>query len=372
MDSEGGATRLFDGSFLLAGPETTVVADGVRAVVAETDPDELATRVTKDLVDSGVPVAVGALPFDGDAAPHVLVPQSVRCTGTVHPYRSPVEPWRPSPPTVTEVPTGDGYRRAVAAAVSAMRADEGLRKVVLARTLELTYAERIRLDALLPGLVETNPSGYTFATPLPGGATLFGASPELLLSRRGSRVESNPLAGSRPRGADDAADRAAGAELLASAKDLAEHRVVVAAVVEGLRPFCRSLTVPSGPSLVGTPTMWHLSTKVTGELVDLDVSALRLAAALHPTPAVCGTPRPLARTVIGELEPFSRGFYGGAVGWCSASGDGEWVVGIRCGEVLGSRMRLYSGAGIMPESDPTAELDETSAKFATLLRVLGL
>ncbi|WP_018682625.1 isochorismate synthase [Actinokineospora enzanensis] len=360
------------GDFLLAGPHTTVTATGTAAVVAESDPDELAARVTKYLVDTRAPLAVGALPFDPAAAAHIVVPTSVHRTGSVHPFQWDGPRWTPRPPSVTALPSPDGYRRAVAAAVSALRADDELRKVVLARTLHLAFDESVRIDRLLGRLAETNPLGYTYAVPLPDGSTLVGASPELLLSRRGPQVTLNPLAGSLPRGADEATDRANAAALLASRKDQGEHRVVVEAVVEGLRPFCRALSVPAEPSLVSTATMWHLSTVITGTVNDPDVSSLRLAAALHPTPAVCGTPTAAARAAIGELEPFERGFYSGLVGWCTAEGDGEWVVAIRSAEVSGNGMRLFSGAGIMPDSDPAAELAETDAKFGTLLRALGV
>jgi isochorismate synthase len=135
--------------------------------------------------------------------------------------------------------------------------------------------------------------------------------------------------------------------------------------------------VPDEPELVRTTAVWHLSTRVTGELRDPGVSALRLASALHPTPAVCGAPAKQARATIEALEPFDRGFYAGAIGWCDAEGDGQWVVGIRCAEltepVTGpSTMTLYSGAGIMPASVPELEVTETSAKFQTLLRAMGL
>jgi len=112
---------------------------------------------------------------------------------------------------------------------------------------------------------------------------------------------------------------------------------------------------------------------VTSSTRFIDCStALRLAAALHPTPAICGTPTDAARSLVGELEPFDRAYYAGAVGWVDADGDGEWAVAIRCAEVADTSMRLYAGGGIVPASDPQAELDETSAKFQILLRAIGL
>ncbi|HVK23302.1 MAG TPA: isochorismate synthase [Actinokineospora sp.] len=363
--------RYRPGDFLLAGPASTLLATGCHAVVTELDPDELATRVGKLLLDSGVPAAVGVLPFDHTAEPRVVIPAEARWAGPAHGLVPAAKP-HPAPLSSTAVPEPAVYAQAVADTVADLRADPELRKVVLARALDLGFAAPADIAALLPGLIRANPLGYTYAADLDGGRTLLGASPELLLRRTGATVLSNPLAGSVPRRTDPVEDRAVAEALLASAKDQGEHRVVVEAVVEVLRPFCRSLTVPAAPSLVETPTVWHLSTQITGELIDPDVSALRLAAALHPTPAVCGTPPAAARAAIAHHEPFDRGFYSGVVGWCDASGDGEWIVAIRCAEVEDRRMRLFAGAGIMPDSVPESELAETAAKLKTLLDALGL
>jgi isochorismate synthase len=364
------------GSFLLTSPTRALLATGERQVVTERDPEELAKRVTKLLVDADVPVAVGALPFDTDAAPHIVLPDAARWSGPLPAY-----PRRPvgAAVSVEQIPSRAGYARAVASAVASLKAGE-LRKVVLARALELTMAAPVDVRTLLANLVSDNAAGFTYAVDLPtetGRRTLVGATPEMLLSRTGTTVVANPLAGSIPRDPDPAKDHANGQALLASVKDHDEHRVVVEAVADALRPFCRTLDVPAEPSLISTTAVWHLSTHITGELRDPNVSSLRLASALHPTPAVCGTPSAAARATITALEPFDRGFYAGAIGWCDADGDGQWVVGIRCAElvepVVGpSTMTLYSGAGIMPASVPESEVTETSAKFQTLLRAMGL
>lgn len=365
------------GSFLLTSPQRALLATGERHVVTEPDPDELAKKVTKLLVDSDVPVAVGALPFDVDAAPHIVLPDTVRWSGPPRAY-----PRRPvgSAASVEPVPSRAGYARAVACAVDSLKAGE-LRKVVLARALRLTMTAPVDVRTLLANLVSDNAAGFTYAVDLPptsgGRRTLVGATPEMLLSRAGTTVLANPLAGSIPRDPDPDKDHANGQALLASRKDHEEHRVVVESVADALRPFCRELSVPATPSLIRTTAVWHLSTRITGELRDPGVSSLRLASALHPTPAVCGTPAPAARATITALEPFDRGFYAGAIGWCDADGDGQWVVGIRCAEltepVAGpATTTLYAGAGIMPASVPELEVTETSAKFQTLLRAMGL
>ncbi|MDG4862980.1 chorismate-binding protein, partial [Streptomyces sp. T-3] len=195
---------------------------------------------------------------------------------------------------------------------------------------------------------------------------------ELLVSRLGGRLVANPLAGSTPRSADLAEDVRRAAALLESAKDLHEHAVVVDAVREALAPYCTDLEVPERPTLVRTAAMWHLSTTVTGTVAQPSTSALELAYALHPTPAVCGTPTGLAREVIAELEPFDRGLYTGMVGWGDANGDGEWVVTIRCAEAEERSLRLYAGAGVVADSSPQAETAETGAKFGTFLHAVGV
>ncbi|HEU5475410.1 MAG TPA: isochorismate synthase [Actinophytocola sp.] len=362
------------GSFFLSTPKRTLLASGAEDTVTEPDPDELSGLVTKLLTDSGIPVAVGALPFDPADSPHVVLPRTARWAG---PPRASADRFPVALPgcAVEPLPAPEEFERRVARAVAALNGGE-LRKVVLARALRLTTAVPVEARAVLGNLLRANVSGYTYAVDLPpAGAerrTLVGASPELLLRRTGPMVTANPIAGTVPRDPDPDADRRAAEALLASAKDLDEHLVVVEAVVDALRPFCRRLAVSPEPELVSTPAVWHLSTQVTGELIDPGISALRLACALHPTPAVCGTPPDLARRTIAELEPFRRGFYAGAVGWCDAAGDGEWVVAIRCAEIVDHTVQLYSGAGIMPASQPHLELAETSAKFRTLLGAMGL
>ncbi len=127
---------------------------------------------------------------------------------------------------------------------------------------------------------------------------------------------------------------------------------------------------PHEPELLGTANVWHLATPFRGRLHDPSVTALELVAALHPTPAVCGSPREAAREALEHLEPIERGGYAGPVGWMDANGDGEWAIALRCAEITGSTARLYAGAGIVADSEPEAELDETERKFWALLDAL--
>jgi isochorismate synthase len=278
---------------------------------------------------------------------------------------------------LTSHPSPQGYRQSVADAVSRIRSG-GLQKVVLARTLEVRAGRPLDAKRLAHRLRAVDPQAYTFIVPTsvldtetenrPKHVhTLVGASPELLVSRRGLEVRSNPLAGSAPRSGDPEEDRANASALVASPKDREEHAIVVDAVAETLEPFCAQLAWDPEPVPLETPNVWHLSTRFRGMLREPAPSALDLVAALHPTPAVAGTPRDVALDVIDELEPFDRGRYAGPVGWMDADGDGEWALALRCADLQGDRAVLYAGAGIVADSEPERELDETERKFRAFL-----
>jgi isochorismate synthase len=267
-----------------------------------------------------------------------------------------------------EVPAAKDYAEAVATATARIRAG-GLRKVVLARTIEVEAGRMLDPRRLAQRVRAVSPDAYTFAVPA-GDGVLVGASPELLVARHGREVTANPLAGSAPRAGDPDEDLANAEALSASAKDLEEHAIVVEAVAETLRPFCEELTWDREPVLMETPNVWHLSTRFRGALKDPAPSAVDLALALHPTPAVGGTPRDVALAAMAELEPFERGAYAGPVGWVDAEGDGEWAIALRCALLAGERATLSAGAGIVANSDPWAEVEETDRKFRAFLDAL--
>ena len=336
------------------------------------------------------PVAAGAIAFGGGRRLHELVVprRAVRRTHDGKTWRVDTavvgEPGEDPPPfdrpaggaphepfrdvQITEVPTSDAYVRAVASAVELLRGTD-LRKVVLARTVEVDAGRTLDPRSLVHRLRAVDPDAYTFAAPTNDGV-IVGASPELLVSRRGREVRSNPLAGSAPRSGDPDEDRANADALAASTKDREEHVIVVEAVAETLGPYCEDLTWDPEPVLRETPNVWHLSTKFRGTLRDPATTALDLVTALHPTPAVAGTPRDRALSVIEGLEPFDRDRYAGPVGWIDANGDGEWAVALRCAELRGSRATLYAGAGIVADSVPERELAETEPKFRAFLDAL--
>lgn len=370
-------------AFVLATARETVVAAGQRHVVPpEAGWAEQFRAFVRGLDRSGPPVLVGALPFQSGRRPHLYQPEAFTRTPSDEADAGPRSAAQPRPATwhVVACPPRAEYERNVARALAMLEpADAGpeaLRKVVVARSLLLEADAALNVGALLERL-RSDSSVTVFAVPLPPRQpgvprTLIGATPELLVDKTGSTVVSEPLAGSAPRSRDRAADRESAELLLQSRKDRREHAMVVEWIADRLTPYCRRLHVPREPSLVSTRFVWHLATRVEGELCDPDVSSLELLESLHPTPAICGSPPGAARAAISVLEPFDREFFGGAVGWCDAGGDGRWYMSIRCADISGPVARLYAGAGIVAGSDPATEGGETSAKLAALLDALGV
>ncbi len=358
------------GSVLLgSGPVQVLTAE--RSDRAEWADEVLAVLAGPD----GGRIGFGALSFRGDGPARLLRPRSTSriAQADLAPVLAAPEAYRGAL-SVIEAPSGAEYGAAVAAAVERIVGPGNLRKVVLGRWLDILAEPAIDSRQLLAELSRRHPGQYLFSVPLDGEAVLVGASPELLVSRRGASIRSTPLAGSMPRSADPDEDRRRGDALLDSAKDLAEHRYVIEAIAEALDPLCRDLDVPSAPVVISTDTMWHLASPIRGTLAagaGSRLSALHLAQLLHPTPAVGGSPRDAAYGVIAELEAEDRGFLTGAVGWVDADGDGDWAVTIRAGVLDGASMRLFAGAGIVADSVPASEIAETQGKLSTMLRAVG-
>lgn len=277
---------------------------------------------------------------------------------------------------ITAVIGEDRYVDMVREAVERIEAGP-LHKVVLGRVVDIVSDPPLRAGEVLQRMLVERPGRYVFSIPLRAGAdspVLLGASPELLIRRRGLDITSVPLAGSIPRSEDPQTDRERADALLASAKEQAEHAFVVDGITELLAPHCAQYTAPARPTVLATDTMWHLASPIRGRLrAGADTpSALHLARMLQPTAAVGGTPTDLAEQTITELEGELRGFLAGAVGWVDGAGDGEFALAIRSGVLHGDTLRLFAGAGIVHGSDPAAELREVGAKLQTMIRAVGL
>ena len=253
---------------------------------------------------------------------------------------------------------GDQWMAVVAEAVRRINAGD-LEKVVLARDLVASAAEPIDVRWPLRRLATEYPTCWTFHVD-----GIFGATPELYVRRELGLVTSRVLAGTIRRTGDDSRDLALAARLARSSKDLEEHEYAVRSVAEALEPHCSSMNVPEAPFVLHLPNVMHLATDVAGVAHDsATVTSLELAAALHPSAAVGGTPTSVATDLISQIEGMDRGRYAGPVGWMDADGDGEWGIALRSGVIEGNTVRLFAGCGIVADSDPEAELAETQGKF---------
>ena len=269
---------------------------------------------------------------------------------------------------VVEICNGgpDAYRRQVELALEAIRGGR-LSKVVLAREVHVASSSSIDAVAWLLALRERFPTCTLFAVGQ-GDAVFLGASPERLVRVRGPRVETAALAGTAPRGASRAADRALGEALCDSSKNGAEHDFVVRHIESVLRECCDDVEVAREPTLLRNRTVQHLCTDIRARRRDVaPVSLLDLVGRLHPTPAVGGAPREAALEWLSRHESFDRGWFAGPVGYLQSDGDGEFAVALRSALLRGRHATAWAGAGVVARSDPTAEYTETELKLRAVL-----
>jgi menaquinone-specific isochorismate synthase len=344
------------------------VTSGIVAIVHPAEAVATLRSITHDNLGTAAgvvgPRAFGALPFAGGG--RMIVPARVverdadgRLWRTeIEPSRAPTTPRAaaPRPATryvITRSTEPDAWDANVAA-VLALIESQAVEKVVLAREVVIEADEPFDVPTIVETLRATQPGCIVYADD-----GFVGASPELLVRRTGSEVTARPMAGTGPR-----AD-----ELVRSDKDGREHRLVVDAVVDALSLSCDD-AVALGTAPVALTDLTHLATTITARVRDLETSALDLALALHPTPAVAGTPRATAVSAIARLEATPRDLYAGPCGWVAANGDGEFVVALRGAQIEGSRARLHAGAGIVAGSRADAEWAETQVKLEPMLRAL--
>ncbi len=345
--------------------------------------------------DLGVPlpgsglVAFGSFVFDPDntaASSGLVVPRTVlgRRAGRAWLTQVGIEADQDRPdPVAGPVPpapvgvrfeggslTPDQWRAAVSRAVADIGAGL-LDKVVLARDLVAVAEADLDPRWLVARLSETYPRCWTY---LVDG--LVGSTPEMLVRLEAGLATSRVLAGTIRRTgearSDKSTDLALAAALSRSSKDLEEHEYAVASVAAALEPSCSAINVPENPYVLELPNVLHLASDVTAA-VEPGVTSLGLAAALHPSAAVCGTPTEVARNLIAELEHLDRERYAGPVGWTDAAGAGEWAIALRCGildETDPRRIRLFAGCGIVAGSDPEAEWAEAQAKLSPMISAL--
>ncbi|MGS0894520.1 isochorismate synthase [Burkholderia stagnalis] len=281
-------------------------------------------------------------PADDDAAPRLLHTQALQASEWQHEVRR---------------------------AVDAIR-HGAFGKVVLARDVLQQYARPIAIAPLLQRLRRRDPHAHLFALRR-AGVCFAGATPERLAHVQAGEARTHALAGTIARGATPDDDRALGAELMASAKERLEHALVVDAIRAALAPLSSALDVPAQPSLQRLPRLQHLSTPIRATL-HAEATLLQVVAALHPTPAVAGHPRGAALTHIRAHEGFDRGWYAAPVGWVDAHGNGDFVVALRSALIADGACRLFAGCGIVADSEPAREYQETELKLSGMQAAIRL
>jgi menaquinone-specific isochorismate synthase len=266
--------------------------------------------------------------------------------------------------------TPEAWAEMVHKAIAGIRSGE-MKKVVLARMCEIRGEGEFDIESALRFLDERYEGCYRFLFEPRPGHIFFGATPELLVAVQGDELRTMALAGSIRRGASEEEDTALAEELLSSRKDCHEHRLVVEALRRKLAGRTLERSIPLEPSVLALSNIMHLHTPIQARLRSPE-GVLPLAAHLHPTPALGGAPRRSALAFIRAEEPVTRGWYAGPVGWIGPQLDGVFAVAIRSAVVQHERAWLYAGGGIVADSQPEKEWEETALKFRPMLQALGI
>ena len=260
------------------------------------------------------------------------------------------------------------WKQTVANAVLEMK-NSDLDKIVLARELRVVFKNRIVSEHVLQNLMKEQPTSYIFSFEA-GGDCFIGATPEQLIKKKGNEVFSVCLAGSIARGKTSVEDVKLGDELLHDPKNLMEHQYVVSMITDALKTVCNEVMVPKEPQLMKIRHIQHLFTPVKG-VCENEVTIFDFVEKLHPTPAMGGLPKEKAVVRIREIEGLERGLYAGPIGWVDSYGNGEFAVGIRSALLQGNEASLFAGCGVLEDSQPESEYQETAIKFNPMLSALG-
>ncbi len=242
-------------------------------------------------------------------------------------------------------------------------------KIVLARNLKIDLEHEVCDTHILNRLRKQYPECYSFLIRHNENSSFIGCTPERLASFNKDYILTEGLAGSISRGETASEDAKLENELLNSDKDRKEHSFVINAIKNSLKNYSDRIQIPDTPAVKKLSNVQHLYTPVRAHIKD-GVSKTQLMNNLHPTPAVGGFPRDKAVSNISRFEDFERGWYASPVGWINANGDGEFVVGIRSGLIKKDQVIFYAGCGIVSQSDPKKEWDETNLKFIPMLSAL--
>ncbi len=242
-------------------------------------------------------------------------------------------------------------------------------KIVLARQLTFDVQKELCPFSIAHGLRAKFPDCHAFSLSAPDQGIWVGASPETLAHLRGNKLRTEALAGSAPRGISAGKDAHWGKTLLAREKEVREHNLVIQSIHRRLASIGVSELHQGLPRLLRLANLQHVRTPVQG-VIPLGLHPFDILSALHPTPAMGGTPRGPALAKLAEIEQSPRGWYSGVAGWMDSRGRAEFIVPIRCGRLHKNSLTLYAGAGIVDGSIPAHEKQETDWKLQAMLEVI--
>lgn len=266
----------------------------------------------------------------------------------------------------TDTPDFNGWRDMIGQSLKSFANGE-MEKIVLARKTTIQFDSHIQPFVFMRYLRRDISRAFHFYFQPCAECGFIGATPERLYKRTGRMIETEAVAGTRPRSAVVEEDERLGCELLNSEKDAREHDYVRQTIRQAITDLCDQIEANGEVTLLKLSRVQHLYNRFKARLQDgcSDAEILHL---LHPTPAVGGVPKAVAVQKIAALEPFDRGWYTGPVGWVSRSGA-EFAVAIRCGLIEGDRLQVFTGAGIVQGSDPESEWQEIEDKLGSFLSV---
>lgn len=268
--------------------------------------------------------------------------------------------------TQVEVAAKD-WQANVTKAVAAIK-DKQLEKVVLARSMMVSFATKLNPLSTWKALIETQPQAYhiLFKT---NSISFISATPELFAEFGPNHFQTAAVAGTSRRGLTAADDDALGKALLADPKNQHEHEIVATTIYQALKAQGLTITMPDQPQLLKNPQVQHLFTPLIGKGT---YNLFGLLSRLHPTPALGGFPKSAALSLIQQFEPQARGLFGAPIGYFDLDLRGKLAVGIRSALLSGNHAHLFAGAGIVADSSPEKELVETRLKFQPMLQALTL
>jgi menaquinone-specific isochorismate synthase len=267
--------------------------------------------------------------------------------------------------TRTDFPDREGWRKNIQTVLTLFDCGD-IEKIVLARKSRFQFAGKLNAVDLLRRLQKIDQRAFHFCFQPYRNVAFIGGTPERLYCRCHREIQSEAVAGTRPRSSAKAVDREFNNELLRSDKDMREHRFVFDSIIESFNNVCSIVDAQEKVSVLKLSKVQHLYAGIRG-ILNADVTDGQILSHLHPTPAVGGFPREKALRLIDSLEPFDRGWYAGPVGWVSKDAA-EFAVAIRSGLIKDDKIYLYAGAGIVPGSSPDKEWEEIENKIGNFIK----